>query len=137
MLTQNPNLKSDILKDKVYWLQLSNCCADTLIKVSGDGSGLCLECKQYSNPIEYTKQDIDDIRITAFGVIGEWFCGESSDITDRVIIDGLESALYGNPFDWIIDIIHEDFSAIDTAQIDVEKADVIVQLGQLGEIVYG
>lgn len=137
MLTQNQNLKSDILKDKVYWFELSNCCGASMLKVSGDGSGLCLDCKQYSNGIEYTKQDIDDIRITSFGVIGEWFAGEISDITDQVIISGLGAVLYENKFDWLETILLEDYSAIDCGQIDVEIADVIVQLGLLGEVVYG
>jgi hypothetical protein len=91
-----------------------------------------------TDSIEVTSEDLNDLRITALGGIHYWFCGSTSELTDKVMLDGLKAILYHDRFDYLDTILNPDNrTEIDFSQVDVEVADVIVQLGLLGEVVYG
>lgn len=118
-------------------LGLSNCCgADLWIRNNEEDQ--CSDCLMETDSIEVTSEDLNDLRITALGGIHYWFCGSTSELTDKVMLDGLKAILYHDRFDYLDTILNPDNrTEIDFAQVDVEVADVIVQLGLLGEVVYG
>lgn len=134
MLTTNNSVLNNRLANQ---LGLSNCCGAEMW-IRNNDSNQCSICLDDTDSIEATPEDLKDLRIIALGGIHYWFSGDISELTAKVLRDGLRAVIYHDKFDYLDTILNPDNrTEIDFAQVDIEIADVIVQLGLLGEIRYG